>query len=120
MKFYQNVFLFTNSFNTSNSCYRSVGNSFYYKGKSGNNYTNNVNEVKLCLPFHHHYKISKMIKGSVCIQYFCWSLSLLVILTHKCLLLYVCLSFSFVTMALSVYFLSMSLTVQLVSFAPLL
>ena len=38
----------------------------------------------------------------------------------SCVLLFVCLSFSFLAMALSVYFRFMSLTVPLVSFVPLL
>ena len=38
----------------------------------------------------------------------------------SCVLLFVCLSYSFLTMALSVYFRFMSVTVPLVSFVPLL
>ena len=44
----------------------------------------------------------------------------LVFFVVSCVLLFVCLSFSFLAMVLSVYFRFMSLTVPLVSFAPLL
>ena len=42
----------------------------------------------------------------------------LVFFDVSCVLLFICLSFSFLAMALSVYFRFMSLTVPLVSFAP--
>ena len=69
-----------------------------------------VEQDLLTLPEH---LISPLVFGGVRVVYS------LVFYVVSCVLLFVCLSFSFLAMALSVYFRFLSLTVPLVSFVPL-
>ena len=59
-------------------------------------------------------------KQVIVVLYFVTFVYSLVFYVVSCILLFVCLSFSFLALALSVYFRFMSLTVLLVSFVPLL
>ena len=70
-----------------------------------------VEQDLLTLP---EYLRSSLVFGGIRVAYS------LVFYVVSCVLLFFCLSFSFLAMALSVYFRFMSLTAPLVSFAPLL